>query len=289
MPAAPTDVGATGGTKQVTITWGAVTGAATYNLYWSKTSGVTVANGTKISGVTSPAVQTGLDDATTYFYIVTAQNSAGESAPSVQVAATTLPANAPPATIPAAPTGVSALGGDNQVTLSWSAVTGAVSYNVYRSSTAGVTTTNGTRMAGVTSPFVDTGRAPSTAYFYIVTAVNSAGESGPSVEVNATTNAPPAVIPPAPTGVAAVGGAKQVTVTWNAVSAATSYNLYWSTTAGVTPATGTKVAGASSPYVQTGLADGSSYFFIVTAVNATGESAASAEVAATTDAAAIIK
>lgn len=287
VPAAPTGVTATGGTKQVSVSWSAVTGATTYNLYWSKTTGVTVANGTKISGVTSPAVHTGLADATTYFYIVTAQNSAGESAPSVQVAATTLAANSPPPTIPAAPTGVTALGGDNQVTLTWSAVTGATSYNVYRSTSAGVTTTNGTRLAGVTSPFVDTGRAASTAYFYIVTAVNSAGESGPSVEVNATTNAPAAVIPPAPTGVAAVGGAKQVTVTWNAVSTATSYKLYWSTTSGVTPATGTLVAGATSPQNVTGLADNTAYFFIVTAVNSAGESSASTQASATTNAAAI--
>ncbi len=287
IPAAPTGVTATGGTKQTTITWPAVSGATSYNLYWSTTSGVTIANGTKISGVTSPAVQTGLSDSTTYFYVVTAVNTAGESPASVQVAASTLAANAPPPAIPSAPTGVSAAGGDSQVTVSWPAVTGATSYNIYWSTNSGVTTATGTRIAGVSSPFVHTGLNAGSTYYYIVTAVNSAGESSASVQVSATTNAPAATVPAAPSGVSASGGAKQVTLSWAAASGATSYNVYWSSTAGVSTATGTKVAGVTSPYVQTGLADGSAYFFIVTAVNAIGESAASAEATATTNAAAI--
>ena len=287
IPAAPTGVTATGGTKQTTISWPAVSGATSYNLYWSTTSGVTTANGTKVSAVTSPAVQTGLSDSTTYYYVVTALNSAGESPASVQVAASTLAANAPPPAVPSAPTGVSAAGGDSQVTVSWPAVTGATSYNIYWSAASGVTTATGTRIAGVSSPFVHTGLNASSTYYYIVTAVNSAGESSASVQASATTNAPPAVVPSAPNGVSASGGVKQVTLSWTAVSGATSYNVYWSGTAGVTTTTGTKVAGVTSPYVQTGLADGNAYYFIVTAVNAIGESAPSAEVTATTSAAAI--
>lgn len=284
IPAAPTGVTATGGTKQVTVSWPAVADATAYNLYWSTTSGVTTANGTKISGATSPAVQADLTDNTTYYYIVTAQNSAGESVASVQVAATTLAANSPPPTLPPAPTGVTATGGDTQVTLSWTAVTEASSYNIYWSTTSGVTTSTGTRIAGVSSPYVQTGLGAGTTYFYIVTAVNGTGESGPSVQASATTNAP-TTVPAAPTGLAASGGVKQVTLSWAAVSGATSYNVYWSATSGVTTATGTKVADATSPYVQTGLTDGTAYFFIVTAANAVGESAASAQATATTNAA----
>lgn len=286
IPAVPTGVTASGGTKQVTLSWPAVAGATSFNLYWSTTTGVTTANGTKISGVTSPAVQTGLTDNTTYYYVVTAQNSAGESAASVQVAASTLAANAPPPSVAAAPTGINATGGDTQVTLSWAAVTGASSYNVYWSTTSGVTTATGMRIAGVSSPYVQTGLGAGTTYFYIVTAVNGAGESGPSVQASASTSAS-TTVPAAPTAVTASGGVKQVTLSWAAVPGATSYNVYWSATAGVTTATGTKVAGATSPYVQTGLADGTAYFFIVTAANTIGESAASVPVTATTNTAAI--
>ena len=282
VPAAPVGVSAVGGTQQATISWSVVSGAASYNLYWSKTAGVTPATGTKIAGATSPAVQTGLSDSTSYYYIVTAVNSVGESAASVQVAATTL-ASIPAPTAPAAPTGVSATGGANQANISWSAVTGATSYNLYRSTTSGVTTATGTKIAAATSPYVNTGLSAGTSYYYIVTAVNSVGESVASAQASATTNAPPPAVPAAPAGVSATGGANQVSVSWSTVSGATSYNLYWSTTSGVTTATGTKITAATNPYVQTGLTAGASYYYIVTAVNVSGESPSSAQASATTN------
>ncbi len=285
VPAAPTGVIAAGGTKQVTVTWPAVTGATSYNLYWSATAGVTKTTGTKIAGATSPTVQNGLADSTTYYYIVTAVNSAGEGGASVQVAATTLASTPPPATVPSAPTGVTATGGANQVRVSWSAVTGATSYNIYWSATSGVTKSTGTKIAGTTSPYVQTGLSAGTAYYYIVTAQNGAGEGAASTQATATTNAPAPTAPAAPTGVTATGGAKQVNISWSAVAGATSYNLYWRTTSGVTIANGTKITGATRPYVQAGLADGTTYYYIVTAVNAAGEGAASAQASATTNAA----
>lgn len=287
VPAAPTGVLATGGTKQVTVSWPAASGATSHNIYWSTTAGVTKTTGTKIAGATSPTVHNGLTDATTYYYIVTAVNSAGEGVPSVQVAATTL-ASTPAPTTPSAPTGVGATGGANQVTLSWSAVVGATSYNVYWSTTSGVTKATGTKIAGTTSPFVHTGLSAGTAYYYIVTAVNGVGESAALAQASAMTNAPPPTVPAAPTGVGAAGGAKQVSVSWSGVSGATSYNLYWATTSGVTTATGTKIAGSTSPYVQTGLADSTAYFYIVTAVNGVGEGVSSSQATATTNPPALV-
>ncbi len=283
IPGAPINVSATGGTSQTTVSWAQVTGATSYNLYWSNTPEVTTLNGTLVTAATSPAVLTGLPDSTAFYYIVTAVNSAGESTASVQVAATTLAGAPPPPAVPTAPTGVAATGGDNQVTLSWAPVDGAASYNVYWASTSGVST-GSTKVAALSSPFIHTGLGASSTYHYIVTAVNATGESSASAEVAATTNAPAAVFPATPTGVAATGGSKQVSVSWNTVTDATSYNVYESTTSGFTPGPSTLVrTGVTSlPYVQTGLADSTTYYYKVTAVNTTGEGPASTQASATT-------
>lgn len=285
VPAMPTNVIASGGTNQVSISWAPVSTATAYNLYYATTSGVTKANGTKISGVTSPAVQPNLAADTTYYYIVTAVNTAGESAASLQVAATTL-ATVPSPTAPAAPTGVTAFGGDTRATISWPAVAGASAYNVYWATTSGVTKTSGTKISGVTSPYIKTGLAAGTAHYFIVTAANSVGESAASNQAAATTNAALPTLPAAPTGVTASGGANQVSISWATVPGATSYNIFWATTAGVTTA-GTKITTAASPYVQTGLAASTSYYYIVTAVNASGQSVASTQVTAATNAPAV--
>jgi fibronectin type 3 domain-containing protein len=287
VPAAPTGQIATGGTNQVTLSWGTVSGATSYTVYYATTSGVTKANGTKISNAVSPAVQTGLAAGTTYYYIVTASNAAGEGAASAQVAATTLAA-VPSPTAPAAPAGVTAVGGANQATISWPAVTGAASYNVYWSTATGVTKTNGTKVAGVTSPYVKSGLAAGTSYYFIVTAVNSVGESAASAQASASTSPAPIALPAAPTGVSATGGTNQVTLNWAATSGATSYNVYYATSTGVTKTSGAKIVNATSPYVQTSLAAGTTYYYIVTAVNSAGEGTASAQASATTAAAPVL-
>jgi mono/diheme cytochrome c family protein len=184
------------------------------------------------------------------------------------------------------PSGVTATGGIKQVTISWSAVSGATSYNLYWLTAPGVTTATGTKVAGPGNPYVQTGLADGTAYYYIVTALSGADEGPASAEVAATTNASSENAPAAATGVTATGGIKQVTISWSAVSGATSYNLYWSTTPGVTTATGTKIAWATNPSVLTGLADGTAYYCIVTALSGADESPASAQVTATTNPAA---
>lgn len=279
VPAAPTVMTAVGGMNQVTISWNAVSGATSYNLYYSTTAGVTTVNGTKIANVTSPYVQTGLLTNTTYYYVLTAVNAVGESPPSAQFQATTT--SAP--TVPPAPIGVAAVGGTGQVTITWAAVTGATSYNIYYATTTGVTPATGTQILNATSPYVQTGLANATTYYYVVTAVNAAGESAPSVQVSATTATIPTV-PAAPTGLAATGGVNSVSISWNAVTGATSYNLYYATTTGVTPATGTLIAGVTSPYLQKFLAANTTYFYVVTAVNGSGASLPSAQASAITSA-----
>ena len=79
----------------------------------------------------------------------------------------------------------------------------------------------------------------------------------------------------------AISGKQQVTLSWDPVPDATSYNIYWSTSRDVSKATGTMIAGVTSPYIQTGLVDGQTYYYIVTSVRDGGESLPSSIVAAT--------
>ena len=182
------------------------------------------------------------------------------------------------ATVPVAPAALTANAGNGQVTVSWTAVAGAVSYNIYYAASTGVTKT-GTKVAGAVSPQAVTGLTNGTTYFFVVTAVNAAGESNVSAEKSAT---PSATSPPAaPANVRGAAGAGKASISWDASVGTTSYNIYYSTTSGVTKATGTKVANAVSPRDVTGLTNGTTYFFVVTAVNANGESAESFEVFAT--------
>ena len=93
-------------------------------------------------------------------------------------------------TPPAAPAGLTATAGDRQIALSWSASAGAATYNVKRStSSGGAYTTVATGI--VPTAHTDSGLTNGTTYYYVVTAVNDAGESGPSNEANATPAAPP--------------------------------------------------------------------------------------------------
>jgi hypothetical protein len=272
IPSAPAGVNATAGDGQVTINWNSVPGATSYNLYRSTSPGVSKVSYTeKISAVSSPFTDTGKTNGTTYYYVVTAVNSYGdESNESGQVLAT-------PSYPPSAPTGVNATAGNGQVTISWNSVSGATSYNLYWSTSTGVSKLS-SKISNVTSPFIDTGKTNGTTYYYVVTALNSYGESIESSEVSAT----PAPPPSAPTGVSATAGNRKVIISWESVSGATSYNLYWSMSPGVSKVSYTeKISNVTSPYTHTGRSNGTTYYYVVTAVNSYGESGESTEVSAT--------
>src|SRR5215475_3974260 len=180
-PPAPTNLVATPGNAQVSLSWNASSGATSYNVKRSTTSGgpyTTIATGVTATNFTN----TQLTNGTTFFYVVSAVNSAGESGNSNQASATPL------GTPPPAPTGLTATPGNAQVTLNWNASSGAASYNVKRSTTSGGPYT--TIATGVTSTsFTNTGLTNGTTYFFVVSAVNSAGESGNSNQASATPQA----------------------------------------------------------------------------------------------------
>ncbi len=94
------------------------------------------------------------------------------------------------ATAPPAPTGLTPTPGNNQVALSWTPVSGATGYDVYRGTSSGGETllSAGTNVS--TSTFTDSTAVNGTQYFYYVTALNGSLQSGKSNEVSATPQAP---------------------------------------------------------------------------------------------------
>ncbi len=83
-----------------------------------------------------------------------------------------------------APTNLIATANNSQVSLSWSTVIGATSYNVKRSTTAGGPyTTIASNITGAT--YADSNVSSGNTYYYVVTTVASSGESSNSNEASA--------------------------------------------------------------------------------------------------------
>ncbi len=179
---------------------------------------------------------------------------------------------------PAAPTGLTATAGNAHVALSWTASSGATSYTVKRTTTSGGPYTN--VATGVTTTgYTNTGLTNGTAYYYVVSASNSAGESSNSAQASATPTAGTQV-PAAPTGLTATAGNAQVALSWTASSGATSYTVKRATTSGG-PYTNVATGITATSYANTGLTNGTTYYYVVSASNGAGESSNSAQASAT--------
>lgn len=176
---------------------------------------------------------------------------------------------------PAAPASLYATAGNGQVALSWTASAGATSYNVKRSLVSGGSYAVVTSVA--TTNFTDMGLTNGTTYYYVVTASNGFGESGNSPQKSATPNLAP---PAAPTNLTATAGSQQVTLNWTAASGAVSYNLKRGTVNG--GPYGTVISGVSATsYVDSTVINGTTYYYVATALNGGGESPNSNQASAT--------
>ncbi|MBC8258648.1 MAG: hypothetical protein H8E38_06520 [SAR324 cluster bacterium] len=171
-----------------------------------------------------------------------------------------------------APTGLTATGGNQQVVLDWTAVSGASSYTVYWDNASGITTSDSGITSITTDNYTHTGRDNSTTYYYKVAAINSAGTGTLSSEVSAATFA----LLSAPDNVSASGASGTVTLDWNAVSGASSYTVYWDNVSGISSSDTAITSISTDNYTHSSLSDGT-YYYKVAAVNDNGTGALSAE------------
>ncbi len=199
----------------------------------------------------------------------------------------TTAAATPTPTVPAAPTGLTAVATSaSQVTLAWAAGgTTHAGFAVDRSADGGVTYATIGTAAGTALTYADATVAAGTAYTYRVRATNAAGTSTPSNAAAVTT--PAATVPAAPTTLTATAAsASQVTLTWTAGGPSqTGFAVDRSADAGVTYATVATVAGTVSTYADATVAAGTAYTYRVRATNAVGTSLPSNTAAVTTPAA----
>jgi hypothetical protein len=188
------------------------------------------------------------------------------------------PAASAPASTPVVatvPVNLAATPSNTLVALTWTASSGATSYNVKRSTTKGGPYTQ--LAVSSSASYNDATVTNNVTYYYVVTAVNAAGESANSAEVSATP-VPAISVPSVPTGVAATAADGQVSVTWTASSGATSYHVKRAMTNG---GPYTQVAApTAAAYTDTSVTDGTTYYYVVSAIDSAGESANSAQVSA---------
>ena len=259
------------GDTQLTVSWPALGAATGYKVYRSTAPGAEGSTPYRTLPYNfADFTDTGLTNSTvTYYYQVTNLIGNNESARSPEVSGTPLP---PP---PLAPTGLNATPGNGQIALSWTASANATSYNIYRAATSGTETAPALTTV-TTTTYTDTGLTNGVPENYVVTAVNTGGESAFSNEQRTYPNGPAAP----PSGLLAFGGNGQVSLSWGNVTGATSYNVRRSLSSGGpwgSPVSVTKLAGSlitAVGYVDTGLTNGTTYYYQVTSVNNTTNTAA---------------
>ena len=257
VPAAPVvKAGNSATSGKPMLTWDAVDGATSYRVYRA-----TSQNGTYSllgSVTTTTYVNTGAKDGVTYYYRVTAVNDSGESAYSNIVSGQNKAVTPKPAA-PVVKIGHSSTSGKPMLT--WNAVSGATSYKVYRA-----TSQNGTYslLGTVTATsYINTGAKDGVTYYYKVKAVNSAGESAYSNIVSGR-----ATVTTLTMGHSSTSGKPMLT--WKAVSGAASYKVYRATAKnGAYSVINTTKA---LTYTNTGAALGTTYYYKVEALNASGKS-----------------
>jgi fibronectin type 3 domain-containing protein len=260
------------GSNSIQLSWNAVPEAIGYRIYRSDFAGGSyILAGTS---TTTSYTNTGLSPSTLYYYKVSTVHSKGESGQSSPISAMTS-AETPVQS----PIGLNASAlGSSSIQVTWSSVSGATGYRVYRSNSAGGVYNFLDSTSALS--YTDSGLSAGTAYYYKVSSVKNSQESAMSSSyASATTQTEGGTIdypPTMPTGlVVSSASSGSITLSWNSVSTANSYNVYRSITQ-----TGAEAKINSNTVTGTSYTDnvptGASYYYKVTGVNGSGESPKSA-------------
>ena len=241
-PEAPASVTASVSGDSVSLSWDEVSAATSYKVY---------RDGNLLNSVTNTSFsESGLAYGT-YFYEVTSVNGSGESSNKASVSVDVHEV------APAAPSDLSYTVNVDSVSLSWSTVSGASSYKVYR---------DGGLVESVSTNSFSEGELDDGTYLYEVTSVNDYGESGSKASISVTIDTTP---PSAPTSLTASTDGDSVSLSWSAVSRASSYKVYRD---------GSLLGEVSTNSFDDSGLEGGTYFYEVSSINEFGESADKASI-----------
>jgi rhamnogalacturonan endolyase len=274
-PAAPVGLTVTSsGHHTVSLSWSASAGANFYTIYrstlYDNGGGASNTLNTIVMDNTNTGTSytdTSPTDGSTYSYSVTASSTGGTSANSASAIAVPLPA--PPASEPGSFTGSFSGTAKTNIVLSWSPVSGAVGYILWRST--GPTGPFNYVMSITETTYTDSGVTTNNSYYYEVAAVNTGG-----VSTNATFTVLGQILAP---GLAAIPGNAQVSLSWNSTPESTNYVLQSSTVSGG-PYT-TISSSANTSFVNSNLVNGTTYYYVVYAQGLYGQSPVSSQISAT--------
>ena len=247
---APTLISSNG---QLSVSWTAIAGADQYEVFYG--TGVNPPQTASQTVNTTSATITGLTNGTIYNVWIRGRNSTGTGALSS-------PASAKP--IGNMGTVTMNTGGSGQLILSWGAVAGADQYEIYRNTSNSIPVSP-VQTVSVTTTTIS-GLTNGTTYYVWIKPQNTNGTGGTSAVVSGEPIASPGNLTLSMAN-------QQITVSWAVVTGATSYEVYYSTSTTIPSSPSYTVT--TTNRTLTGLINGTTYYFWVKAVNASGTSAAS--------------
>jgi hypothetical protein len=271
-PPTPASISASASDGSASVSWSAVSHAATdggvsgYTVYSYDSAGTYIS----ATNTTRTSIDiTGLSNGSSYKFKVASYNSAGTGI------ATDFSSTVTPFGVPATPTGITSTKGNGEVSLSWtapasngSAITDyTVQYSTDNSSwitfTDAISTTASATVTGLTNGIL---------YYFRVAAKNSAGTGSYTSSVSNT----PSTIPSTPTGLSLVPSTTSITASWlepaNGGSAITDYIIQYKRSVDSVWITVSDGVSPNTAFTVTGLLETTAYDIRVAAINANGTS-----------------
>jgi uncharacterized repeat protein (TIGR02543 family) len=243
---APGNLTLSGANQQITVSWTAVPGANSYEVYYSATTTIPASSSYTVTGLSRTI--TSLTNGTTYHFWVKAVNANGTSVASPMASGK-----------PVGNMGtVTLASGNGQFALSWSAVTGADQYEVYHSTIDTIPATPDQTVSTTTATII--GLTNGTTYYVWVKPKNANGTGN----TNPAVSGKPLGTPGIPT---VKRGFKHLQITWTAVPGADEYEVYYGTDTTPTTLATTTIGNIAT---ITGLTNSIVYYVRLKAKNANG-------------------